>query len=138
MSMFEQASRLKIRFDTPVGQLSADELWDLPLSRKGSQKVSLDDIARALYQELRNSSDVVSFVNPSTSGNTTLQLKFDVVKHIIDVRLAENQAAVNQKAVAEQKQQLLSIINSKENKALEDLTVEELRAKVDSLTSANR
>jgi hypothetical protein len=37
MNIFEQATRAKIRFSTPVGMLSVEDLWDLPLTSTQGQ-----------------------------------------------------------------------------------------------------
>lgn len=130
MSNFELATRLKVRFDTPKGLLSVEDLWDLPLtSVKGA---NLDDIARQLHLELRSDNDV-SFVNPAQKSDTGLQLKFDLVKHVIDIRLAENAAVANLAANKQRKQHLLGIIQQKEGEALSALSVDELRKMVEDL-----
>lgn len=130
MSMFEQAIRLKLRFDSAKGLLSVEDLWDLPLT--SARGTNLDDIARDLYTQLRSGNDV-SFVNPEKKSDTTVQLRFDVVKHVIDTRLDENKAAANAAATKERKQKLLSIIEQKEGEALSSLSVEELRKMVEGL-----
>lgn len=130
MSNFELASRLKLRFETVKGLLDTEDLWDLPLtSAKG---FNLDDIARELYAKLR-SDNTVSFVNPAQKANTADQLRFDLVKHIIDTRLAENEAARTLAANKEKKQQLLGLIAQKEGEALGALGVDELRKMVEAL-----
>ena len=130
MSNFEQASRMKLRFDTPKGLLSAEDLWDLPLtSAKGA---NLDDIARGLHIELRSGNDV-SFVAPTQRADTTLQLRFDVVKHVIDTRLAENAAATNAAAAREKKQKLLALIEAKEGESLSQMSIDQLRAMVNGM-----
>jgi hypothetical protein len=88
--MFEQAARLKVRYSTAKGQLTVEDLWDLPLTST-TGKANLNDIAKGLNRELKNADDE-DFVNRATSTNTELALKFDIVKHIIAVRLAENEA----------------------------------------------
>lgn len=129
--MFEQATRMKLRFNTPQGQLSVEDLWDLPLTST-TNKANLDAIAVGLYAEL-NSNRNISFVNSGSAGDQTLQLKFDIVKHIIDVRKAENASAVEARARKDQKQRLLELINQKENESLAGKSIDELRKMVEGL-----
>lgn len=128
--MFEQATRLKLRFDTPKGQLSTEDLWDLPLTGRGGS-ANLDSLAIGLNTMLKETS--VSFVNKENNPNITLQLKFDVVKHIIDVRLDEKNKADMAHLKSEQKQKLLAILSRKEEAALETLTPEEIRKMINDL-----
>lgn len=126
--MFEKASRLKLTFASSQGLLSVEDLWDLPLtSSKG--RANLDDLARDLHKQLKNGEDV-SFVNKETKSDPVIQLKFDIVKHVIEVKLAENEAAATARANAEKKQQLLGLIASKENEALAGKSLDELRAMI--------
>ncbi len=124
--MFEKASRLKLRFDTMQGSLSAEDLWDLPLTNRAGPRTSLDSIAIKLYEELQ-STNVVSFVNTPAKADEELQLKFDIVKHIIDVRKKETEDALKERERAERKQKLLNILARKEDNELENLPVDELR-----------
>lgn len=131
MEIFAKATRVKLRFETPKGLLSVEDLWDLPLkSRQGS--ANLNDVAVQLHGKLGQQQ--ISFVEQPdpASNNEVEQLAFDVVKFIIDTRLA--QAAINLKAVErkEQKARLLDIINRKQNAQLEDTPLEELQAMVEA------
>lgn len=127
--MFQKASRKKLRFETPLGFLSVEDLWDLPLQ---SGKANLDDIAKALFRRVKDQ-DTVSFVVKSKTQDDTLQLKFDIVKYIIDVRLAEAEVAETAKVNKEKKQQILAIIAAKENEALMGSSLDELRKMAESL-----
>lgn len=134
-NLFILATRAAFRFASPAGALAVEDLWSLPLtSTKG--KANLDDIARGLYTELKDAGEVVSFVANPASASTKrneLQAKFDIVKYIIDVRLAENEAKLNAAKRAEQKQKLLAIIDRKSDEALEGKSIAELRAEVEAL-----
>jgi len=123
--MFEKAIRQKFRFESSRGQLTAEDLWDLPLS--SVSKCSLDDVAKTLHRLLKND-DNVSFINPVQSTDETLQLKFDIVKHVISVRLLENEVAAKARTNRENRQKIMSIIEHKENEALSTKSVDELRA----------
>ena len=129
--MFDKAFRQKLRFESPMGQLSVEDLWDLPLTAR-SGKANLDDIAKELHHQLKNGDDI-SFVIQSKKSDETIQLKFDIVKHIIDVRLAEQSAAETLRSNKEKKQQLLAIISQKENEGLMNTSLDELKKMAESL-----
>lgn len=131
INMFEQASIQKFRFDSPKGLLNVEDLWSLPLV-SGSGKANLDDIAKGLHRQLKNSDDV-SFVTPSSKTDKSLQMKFDIVKYIIDVIVAENAAANDASARADKKQQILRIIANKETEELASASIEDLKKLADSM-----
>lgn len=117
MSLFEQATRRKLRFDTSFGRISAEDLWDLPWK-------ALDDVTIALHNELKN--DNTSFISQE-KPDATVQLRFDIAKYVIDVRLAEREAANQARDKAEKKQKILGIIARKQDAALEAASEDELR-----------
>lgn len=132
MNIFEAAARQKLRFETSKGSLSLEDLWDLPLT-SATGRVCLDEIALGLHRQLRATSDVVSFVDDKATVNPSLQLRFDLVKHVIEQRKLENAEAANAKARAETKQQLLAALARKRESAIESLPEEELLKKLAAL-----
>lgn len=131
INLFEQASRAKLSFASPKGQLTVEDLWDLPLEST-SGKANLDDIAKSLHSQLK-SEDNVSFVKKVAKVDAELQLKFDIVKHIIDVLVTEEKVASDAQIKARKKQQLLALIAQKENEQLSQTSLDELRAQVAAL-----
>ena len=129
-NIFEQASRAKTRFPSVKGRISAEDLWDLPLT--SAKRANLDDIARELYLQLKSGADV-SFVNAAQKSDPTIQFKFDLVKHVIDVRLAENAAAAAASANKERKQKLLDVLQQVESKDLMGKSPDEIRAMIAAL-----
>jgi hypothetical protein len=129
--MFTKASRIKLRFESPKGLLTVEDLWDLPLSST-TGKANLDDIAKAAFQSLKGS-EVVSFVVRNAVSDPTIQLRFDIVMHIIDTRIAENEAAGKAKINSEKKQQILAMIAQKEIEQVAGQSLDELRALAASL-----
>ncbi|HXJ61960.1 MAG TPA: hypothetical protein VNU68_35430 [Verrucomicrobiae bacterium] len=121
--MFEKATRLKLRFESSHGPLLAEDLWDLPLK-------SLDNLAVGLKRSLET--DTTSFIN-ERKPDETVQLRFDIAKHVIDVRLNEAQQAKDAKDRAQKKQQILGILATRENAKLEGASEDELRALLASL-----
>lgn len=127
--MFEKAARRKLRFETAKGLLSVEDLWDLPLTGKS---VNLDAIAVALYAQLKNDLGV-SFVNKTVSANDDVQLKFDIVKHIIDVRVEEANKATVARENAAKKQRILEILNQRQDDALRSASEDELRKMLETM-----
>jgi len=132
MDIFQQASRLKLRFETSRGLLSVEDLWDLPLTSK-TGKTNLDDIGRPLLRQIVGSGEAPSLVDPQEKVSTMLQLSFDVVKAVIDVKVTERNTAAVAAANKEKKQKLLQILEGKENEALGNLSMEELRTQINAL-----
>ena len=129
--MFEKASRIKLRFVTTKGGVTVEDLWDLPLiSRKGN--FSLDDLAKRLNKEVKENGEE-SFVVRRNTANTLLDLKFEIVKHIIKVRLDELEQKENAAAQRVKKQRILEIIAGKEDEELAGKSVDDLRKMVEDL-----
>jgi hypothetical protein len=129
--MFDVATRKKLRFDTTVGALSVEDLWDLPLT--SARKPSLDAIALDLHMQLKGNADVVSFVDETAKADPVVQLKFDIVKHIIDVRKKENADALAARDRARTKEQLLAALERRQSTNLENMSEEELRKRLAEL-----
>ena len=131
VNIFEQASRESLRFNTSKGNISADDLWNLPLS-SSTGKINLDDIARSISAKIKES-EVESFVNKSTTANTLEKLRLDVVKRVIEVKLEENEARKNEKETAARKQALLEALSNKKADSLTKMSEAELEAELKNL-----
>jgi len=129
--MFEIASRKKIRFETTKGMLTVEDLWDLPLVSTSS-KTCLDDIARLLHYKLKDNEEI-SFVKPITSDNEQERVAFEIVKHVITVKMTEAATARDAQAAREKKQKIMAIIDQKKDQALTELSVDELSKLVESM-----
>jgi hypothetical protein len=121
-NIFEQASRTKLRINTTIGNLTVEDLWELPLT--SANKVNLDAIAVDLNRQIKATAEE-SFVK-SAKKDEVLQLRFDIVKHIIETRVAENAAKTELKQRESQLSKIDDIIAKKKDAALENLSLEEL------------
>jgi hypothetical protein len=130
--MFEKASKLKIRFASSKGKLTVEDLWDLPLSSNRDDVVSLDSIAIELNRKIKDN-DEESFVVKRSPTRNTLDLKFEIVKHIIKVRLSDIAKNEQRTANAERKAKIISIIAEKQDDSLRNMSLEDLRKEVASL-----
>ena len=123
--MFVKASRLKLRFSTSKGLISVEDLWDLPLT-------ALDTIAKNLNKEVKESAEE-SFIKMKTSASTLATLRFEIVKHIIEVKLNEAEAAQKRAENKERKAQILALIAEKQNKELSEKSIADLMKELEGL-----
>jgi hypothetical protein len=128
VNIFESAYRCKLRFNSVKGQLSVEDLWDLPLI---ANVLCLDGMAQQLHG--LQGAQSVSFVTKLTPVNTLDKLRFDIVLHIIKVRMEEAEAARMASDKKDQKRKLMEIISRKEESALEGTGIEDLRKMLEAL-----
>lgn len=130
-NLFLQATREKFRFESPKGDLSVEQLWDLPLtSRTG---FDLDTVAKAVNANLKSSNEE-SFVNVNNNPAVSrLQAKLEVVKAIIEVKLAQAEATKKRAEKVAERQRLMEVLHSKKDQELQGLSVEEIERRLSQL-----
>lgn len=131
LNLFEQATRQRLRFSSPKGELTVEQLWDLPLtSTKG---VSLDELAIAANRQLREQAEDSFVESKSNPLKAQLQLQLDLLKHIISVRQAENEERRQASENAAKAARLREILAERGVKQLENLSDEEIRKQLEEL-----
>lgn len=125
MSIFEKASKAKLRFSTSRGQLSTEDLWDLSLE-------SLDQIAVAIDKALETAGKK-SFIGKRDTTNTTLELQLEILKHIIEVKLAEKDAKAKRAEKSAKVAELKALIAEKSVEELRGKSTQELLAELDTI-----
>jgi len=129
-NIFEQATKTKLRFNSTQGLLTTEDLWDLPLTSQ--RKSNLNDIAVSVSDELDKSTGK-SFVKKVSEINTELELKLEILKYIISVKIKEIEDKENEKIRADKKAKLESLLEKKQDESLESLSVDEIKAQLDNL-----
>ena len=129
--MFEKASRMKLRFNTPVGMIAVEDLWDLPLTSKAASATNLDDLARDLSKRVAETEE--SFVEKPAPKDIKTNLSFDIIKHIIKIRLEERDAAKAALQKKAKKAKILEILASKEDNAMQDMSEDDLKKMLEEL-----
>jgi hypothetical protein len=122
--MFEKATRIKLRFNYR-GKLSVEDLWDL----------SLEDLDK-MYGLLRGEQKAAnndSLLKTATKETTLLNLRVDLVKHVVETKLAEKNARKARAVIKLQKEKIAAIIEKKQDEGLENMSVEELQKAMDEL-----
>lgn len=120
--MFEKAIREKFRFVTKRGNITMEDLWDLPLS--SSNGINLDTVAKHINRELK-SSEEESFVI-ATKSNDVLRSKLEIVKHIIKVKMTEADAKIEAITAKNNNDRINRLIADKKDEKLASLSIEEL------------
>ena len=134
MNIFESASRQALRFESPVGMLTVENLWDLPLTARGT-KTDLDTVAKLTNQALKSVTEE-SFVSVKENPNKrTYELRLEIVKYIISEKLAQEEIQRKVTATRERKQQLLELLAEKDNEAMKGLTREEILSQLESMNT---
>ncbi len=130
VNIFEQATRLDLTFQLPIGELKINDLWKLKPTRRAGKVV--DDLAD--YEvELQEQLSKFGLVkrrgsNYKTQEQQLLELRLAIVSHILDVRESEATAAKQEAANKAHNDKIMALIAKKQDDKLGDLSVEELQA----------
>lgn len=125
MNIWLQALKEKIRFDFK-GSITTEDLFKLNFT-------DLDTIYQKLAKELQDLNGG-SLLNEQKNKNVEkLQLKLDIVKGVFDIKKTEQAILQNQIKNEEERQRIMEIINKKEDEALSNLSIEELKERLDKI-----
>jgi len=86
-----------------------------------------------LYNQTKDASDVVSFVDDALEVDETSKNKLDIVKHVIQVRKAENAAVLKAKSNSERKLFLKNLLAQRETDDMQKLSADEINKMISEL-----
>ena len=124
MNIFEYATREALRFPYK-GSQSVEDLWQLSVRE-------LDSIYKTLNKQVKQSEEE-SLLSTKSNVDTELEVQIAIVKHIVSVKLAEKEDAEKASAKKAQKQKIMSIIAAKQDEALQNSSIDDLRKMLDEL-----
>ena len=120
--MFKQASQQKLRYQTPRGVLTTEQLWDLSLT-------DLYSSIRAVKKLIKkDNDDDLSFLDDTQKTDPENELRFNILKEVYTTKKKANEALRDEKANKVHNQKILELIASKKNSELQGKSVEELEA----------
>jgi len=127
MTIFEKATKQKLRFQSDRGLLTTEQLWDMSLA-------SLDSAAKHVNRTLKTTEEE-SFVEDlrENKENTENTLRLDILKHVIAVKVKARDEAKNIKEKAEKRRVLLDALSSKENEELKSMSKADILKKLEEL-----
>lgn len=123
-NIFEYATREALRFHYK-GMQSVEDLWQLSVKE-------LDSIYKTLNKQVKQSEEE-SLLTTKSNVDTELEVQIAIVKHIVSVKLAEKEAAEKASAKKAQKQKIMSIIATKQDEALQNSSIDDLKKMLDEL-----
>ena len=123
-NIFEYATREALRFPYK-GMQSVEDLWQLSVKE-------LDSIYKTLNKQVKQSEEE-SLLTTKSNIDTELEVQIAIVKHIVSVKLAEKEAAEKASAKKVQKQKIMSIIATKQDEALQNSSIDDLKKMLDEL-----
>ena len=124
MNIFEVATRKAFRFQSVRGDLTTEQVWELPLTSRAG--FDLDSVAKAVNSELKSVTEesfVATRVNPRKGD---LETKLEVLKYIIAVKIAEAEAVTARVAKQEKRAKILDALAAKENEELTQASKDDL------------
>lgn len=124
MNIFEYATREALRFPYK-GMQSVEDLWKLSLTE-------LDSIYKTLNKQIKQSEEE-SLLDEKNDVDEVLEAQIAIIKHIVKVKKEEKVAKEKASAKNAQKQKIMSIIATKENEALQNSSIDDLKKMLDEL-----
>lgn len=117
-NIFEYASRYKFRYPYK-GLITTEDLWDLAPAQ-------LDIIFKALNKDVKVVQEE-SLLDKVANADKEVLMKIEIVKHIFNVKAAEQQAAKDAVAKAAKKQMIMGVLARKRETAIENMSEEDLQ-----------
>lgn len=118
MDIHKEANRIGLRFVTPRGNLSTEQLWQLSLNE-------LDGMAVALEADYKESGKK-SFLVKKSAKDTTTKLRFDIVVDILTTKVEEAETLANARDNKEFNAKIDMLILEKKEAGLKEKSIAEL------------
>jgi len=130
-NIFEYATRNNLRFASTRGELTVEMLWDVPLrSRDG---FNLDAVAKAASGRLKALTEESFVSSERTPGHEKAELTLEIVKHVIQTKLAEEETQKKRADKRVEREKLLAILAEKQDGKLSELSEKEIQRRINAL-----
>jgi hypothetical protein len=130
-NIFEYTTKNKLRFASVRGELSVEQLWDVPL--RSRDDFNLNAVAKSVAKVLKYAAEGNFVETSKTAEHVRHEAAMEVIKHVINVKLTEEMAATARAAKKQEKEKLLSILAEKQDGKLSELSEKELQKRIAAL-----
>jgi hypothetical protein len=132
INIFEFAARNKLRFASCKGNLTVEQLYDIPL--RSTDGFNLDAIAKEANRQLKAATEESFVATEQTQEHTRLETALDIVKHVITGKLDDEAAAKRRQDNRVEREQLLKALAEKQEGKLSKMSETGLRRRIEALT----
>ena len=132
-NIFEYATRNKIRFQSSRGELTLEQLWDVPLRGNNGEAFDLNAVAKMANKAYKDISEESFVETVKTQEHVRREMALEVVKYVIDAKLADEEYAKRRADNRLEKEKLLGILAEKQDGKLSELSEKELRRRIAAL-----
>lgn len=120
--MYKQAAQLKLRFETPKGQLSVEQLFDLSMT---DLSTTIKRVNTLLKKE-QTVDNELAFLEGIDVTETQNALRFKILKDVYLSKKEARDAAALDYEKKQRNQRIAELIAKKKDEALESKSIEEL------------
>ena len=131
MNIFEFVTRNKIRFASVRGNLSVEELWDVPL--RSTDGFNLNAVAKVANEAVKSANEENFVETTRTAAHVRVETALDVVKYVIETKLADEEAAKRRAMNRVRKEKLLTVLAEKQDGKLSEMSERELKKQISEL-----
>ena len=129
--MYKFVAQNKLRFPSSRGELTVEQLFDLPL--KSNSGFDLDNIARTIHKGIKDIGEESFVENNNDPRKKILESSLDIVKDVIKTKQEENAARLGKIKKTEERKKILDAMAAKKDQQLSQASFEELEAKLAAL-----
>lgn len=124
MSVFEKASRLKLRFPLN-GNCTTEDLWDF-------SKETLAELEVKLAESVEKQGKTNRFAKKN--GKLAIEeLKLAIVSSVIDTKVAEEEESASATSKKAKRDEILALIAAKQKDSLAQKSIEDLQKELEAL-----
>lgn len=120
--MYKEALQKKLRFKTNKGMITTEDLFDLSLQNLNTLAIMLDKKISEAPKK--------SFIEELSAEENDDELRFSIVKDVINIKLKARKDNIDKAQINARNKRIAELIAKKEDEALENKSIEELRAMI--------
>lgn len=131
-NLFEYAVRNKLRFTSPRGLLTVEDLWDIPLRARNANDIDLNVVAKLASKALAETAE--NFVDTTkTAEHTRREVAMEIIKYVIETKINEEKAQAQKADKKKKKEALLAALAEKQAGKLSEMSEAALKKQIAEL-----